>query len=892
MAIKHYGTPRKSGRYPWGSGKDPHQRTPDFLSYVDELKKQGLSETEIAAGLGMNTRQLRERRSIAVAERRAANVAQAQRLYDKGYSKSAIGRRMGVNESVIRSWLDPALQERANSTALTATILKDAVDNKGLIDIGIGTEQYLGVARTKMNTAVAMLKEQGYEVHTIDQLQVSTGKYTKIKVLAPPGTTFAEVSKNRENIKMVDSYSEDGGRSFRGLELPVRSVDSNRIMIRYGDEGGADRDGVIQLRRGVDDLSLGDKAYAQVRIGVDGSHFMKGMAMYADDIPAGFDVIYNTNKKRGTPYNDIYKVMKDDPDNPFGTTLRQRHYIGPDGKEHLSAINVVGSLPGAGEEGSWETWSRNLSSQILSKQHPALARKQLGLAFDIRKEELDEILSLTNPSVKKAMLTAFADSVDSDSVHLKAAALPRQASQVLLPFKTVKETEVYAPNFKDGENVVLIRHPHAGPFEIAELIVNNRNAEARGLIGRARDAVGINPKVANRLSGADFDGDAVIVIPNKNRLIRTASPLKGLENFDPKTAYKGYEGMRVMDNPTKQMEMGKISNLITDMTVRGASHAEIARAVKHSMVVIDAEKHKLNYKQSYMDNNIAELKEKYQGGRTAGASTLISRAGATVRIPERREGVYRIDPKTGKKKRFYIDPDTGEKLYEPTGRTYVNKKGKIVEATTKVKRLAYEKDASKLSSGSVIEEVYASHSNKLKALANKARRIVLGTDDIPYSRSAARTFAKEVSSLKDALALAYRNKPLERKAQVMANKWIAAKRRDNPDMTPSELKKIKYQALEEARTRYGAQRSDIKITDRQWLAIQAGAISPSALNKILKNTDVTRLREKALPHKYTGVSPARVARAKAMLDSGYTRADVAYALGISIGTLSRALEEG
>ena len=75
--------------------------------------------------------------------------------------------------------------------------------------------------------------------------------------------------------------------------------------------------------------------------------------------------------------------------------------------------------------------------------------------------------------------------------------------------------------------------------------------------------------------------------------------------------------------------MGRISNLITDMTLKDATEDELARAVRYSNTVIDAEKHHLDYKKSYSDNNIAELKEKYQGRYTKtgkyseGASTLI-----------------------------------------------------------------------------------------------------------------------------------------------------------------------------------------------------------------------------------------------------------------------------
>ncbi len=888
--IMHYGTKRHSGRYPWGSGGDPNQSGGNFLSYVNALKAKGLSEREIAAGMGMNTRELRERRSIVRAEQRAADAAMAYRLKEKGYSNMAIGERMELNESSVRSLLDPALKDRASSTAVTSTVIKDAVDNKKFIDIGIGVEQHLGITRTKLNTAVAMLKEDGYVVHPLQIPQVGSGKqYTTMKILTPPGTSWAEVQQNQERISMVDDYSEDGGRSFLGLE-PIRSINSDRIMIRYGNEGGSDKNGIIQLRQGVEDLDLGDASYAQVRVGVDGKYYMKGMAMHSNDMPAGYDVVYNTNKLKGTPVTDVYKLMSEDPDNPFGTTLRQKHYIDAKGNEQLSALNIVGSIPGAGEEGSWDKWSKNLSSQVLSKQTSALAKQQLGLTVKLSQEEFDEIMSLTNPSVKKALLQTYADAADSSSVHLKAAALPRQVSQVLLPFNSIKDGEVYAPNFRNGEPVVLIRHPHGGIFEIPELIVNNRNAEARGLIGSAKDAIGINPKIANRLSGADFDGDTVVVIPNTKRFIKTSKALTGLKDFDPQTAYAGYEGMKTISPRVKQMEMGKVSNLITDMTIKGASPDEISRAVRHSMVVIDAEKHGLNYKQSAIDNGIGNLKEKYQGKSTAGAATLISKASSEIRVAERREGKFIKDPKTGKKKRVYVDPETGQKLYEETGKTYVDRKGKVVKSKTKTTRMAEVDDASKLSSGTVMEKVYVSHANKLKDFANKARKAILRTKNIPYSPSARITFDPEVRTLRQKLALAFRNKPLERKAQLMANNWITAKKRANPNLDPADLKKIKVQALEEARVRYGAKRPDIKITDREWLAIQAGATSPTFLKKVLANTNTKALKERAMPRTPKLMSPTRMTRARTMLATGYTRAEIADALGVSVSTVTQAME--
>lgn len=869
--LKHIGVKRRSGRYPWGSGKDPEQRNRSFLGYVKKLQDEGLSEVEIAEGLGMNTSQLRTRKSIAKSEVRAADAALALRLQQKGMSNVAIGRRMGINESSVRALLDPAIQERSNIAVSTAKMLREQVDSKGLIDVGAGIESHIGISRTKLNTAVELLKEEGYGVHYLEVQQVGTGKYTSLKVLAPPGMDSKEVYKNRDNIKgVIDTYSEDGGRSFLGLE-PIRSVDGKRVLIRYGDEGGSDKDGVIELRRGVDDISLGQAKYAQVRVGVDDKHYMKGMAMYADKIPNGVDIIYNTNKPKGTPPEKVFKSMKDDLDNPFGTVVRQKHYIDADGKKQLSALNIVN------EEGSWGEWSKSISSQVLSKQSPALAKKQLDLARNLKLEEFEEISSLTNPVIKKALLKEFADGADAAAVHLKAAALPRQSSHVILPFPGMKDNEIYAPNYRDGESVVLIRHPHGGTFEIPELRVNNKNATAKSILGNALDAVGIHPNVAKKLSGADFDGDTVLVIPNNKKEIKTSPSLKGLADFDPKTAYPAYDGMPKMSNRTKQMQMGDVSNLITDMTIKGASANEIARAVRHSMVVIDAEKHNLNYKQSAIDNGISELKEKYQGGKRAGASTLISRSSSEVRVPQRKDS-YRIDPKTGKK------------IFDETNATFVNSKGRVVKKTTSSTKMAETDDAFKLSSGTKIESIYAEYANGLKSMANQARILLTRTPNLIYSPSAKETYSTEVASLKAKLRIANMNRPLERQAQLLANKIVRAKKDANPNMEAADLKKIKGQALEEARARAGAKKQKIEITDREWEAIQLGAISNNTLSQIVANTDTDALRKRATPRTAYKMTDSKVAKAKAMASAGYTTSEIANALGVSTTTIQETIK--
>ncbi|QEQ93947.1 helix-turn-helix DNA-binding domain protein [Streptomyces phage Kardashian] len=876
-AIMHYGILRKSGRYPWGSGETPHERAGSFLSTVKELRDQGLTDKQIADGFGMTTSQLRDTVTIARNAEKAADISRARRLKEAGNSNVAIGRIMGKPESTIRNLLKDDARVKNEILKSTSEMLRAQVQSHGYIDVGKGTELLMGVSAEKLKAARRILEDEGYKLHYVDVEQLGTGKMTKLKVLSKPGTTFKEVWDNRDKIVPAQLKSRDGGLTYEPRVLPPLSISSKRVKVRYAEEGGSDADGVIYVRRGVKDVSLGKANYAQVRIAVDGSHYLKGMAMYNDDMPPGVDLVFNTNKSSTGNKLDAMKKMKDDPDDPFGANINdQIHETGPDGKRRVTSVmNIVN------QEGKWDTWSKTLSSQMLSKQKPALIQEQLDLAYEGKKTEFDRIMSLTNPTVKKHLLEKFADSADASAVHLKAAHMPRQANKVILPVNSLKDHEVYAPTFNDGERVVLVRFPHGGIFEIPELTVNNRHRDARRLIGTdAIDAIGINSRVAERLSGADFDGDTVLVIPNNHGKIQTHPALKQLEGFDPKSAYPAYEGMPQMTPKQKGREMGDVSNLITDMTVKGAPFEEIARAVKHSMVVIDAEKHNLNYRQSAIDNGIPALKKKYQGGANKGAATLISRATSDKRVNDRK---LRSQKDGGP-----IDRETGKLVYVETGAEYSPGKPKKIKST----KLAETDDAHTLidGPGTRRERIYADHSNRLKELANQARREFLGIKGLEYSPSAAKAYEEDVKDLNAALNNALRNAPYERQAQILGNAVFRQKKEANPDLDAAELKKLKSKSLQDARVRVGAKKQQIEITPRQWEAIQAGAISNSKLEQILDNTDIDRVKELATPKDKKVMDSAMQARAMRLIRSNkYTLAEVAQHLGISVSTLQAGL---
>ena len=959
--IAHYGTPRHSGRYPWGSGKNP-QRHRNWLQRADELHKQGLSEKEVAAAFGMSTTDYREIRRRYREKRDVENQRQAIKWRDDGHSNTEIAKRLGVSEGTVRNYLDPTKKRRENKTEIIASNLAEMLKTKPYLDVGEGVGRQLNISDQQLHAALLYLKDEGYNVLNYDLHQVTNPKqFTSLKVLCDGTTTQKDLKEHLSQITTPDGlYFENYGEEAK-IRKPIPSIDSSRVAINYNTGkpgGGQEKDGVIEIRPGTEDLSLGNRNYAQVRIGVDGTHYLKGMAIYGDPkkMPEGVDVVFNTNKHEGTPMigdgdNSVLKKMKKDQNgeidaqNPFGASFRQWEYTDADGKSHISPINIVN------DDADWDRWQKNLSSQFLSKQLPVVAKKQLDIRYGEMKDEFEEYRSLTNPTLKKEFLEEFADNCDAAAVHLKAAALPRQASFAILPVPSLKDNEVYAPAYENGEEVILVRHPHAGRFEIPRLIVNNDNPEGKETLGTSpAHAIGINSTVAKQLSGADYDGDTVLVIPTVGQKLQTRPPLDGLKDFDPSEMYsrspddpvrtgKGDETKRG-DGFNKGAEMGKVSNLITDMQIIGCNEDEITRAVKHSMVVIDAEKHNLDWQQSEIDNGIAELRLRYQGKEKGGAATLISKAKGRADIPERKE-VYGTKPMSdeeykeylesgGKKNASKLTPDeyerykNGEVIYRNTNRTYPERKkitdpakmtaeelalyesgkpvyrntGKVKKATKEIDKMSAVKDAHELSSGYYMEEIYADHANRLKALANEARKEARAAGTMDENSTAKKTYADVVGkdgTLTKKLDLAALEAPKERQAQMLASSVMDAKIAADPTLKEKDnldkRKKLASKALADARdaVRGGTheKRFQIVLSDREWDAIQAGAISSEKFKQVIRYSDKEKLKQRALPRQKATIPASTKSRARIMLNSGMAPSTVAKELGISYETLKK-----
>lgn len=1018
---------RGSGRYPFGSGERPHQHSWDLKARYAKLHAlvgkeinpdtgKYYSEKDIAKMMGFthqewdkekhewveagHTAKLKAEKEIATANVNADKYEEVMWYYNhidpktgKPYKRAEIARILGINESSVRSIENTKTGVEDNTLFKAANQLKDISEKKGFIDVSKGAELSLGVSPDRMKSVIEVLKTEGYSVQNIYIPQATNpNRNITMTVLCPPGME-GQAFAHRFDVKSIEDISGiDDVATLKGWQEPVK-VDLDRVKILYDENGGSTKDGMIEIRPGVADLSLGNAKYGQVRIAVDVSkegltdkdgnpittRYIKGMAVYNPNLPEGKDILVNSNKSIDDGIKKALKEYNANSPNPFGSTVVQTYIRDKDGnvvidsktgKPKLSAIQFVGSPTEDDHdmhvEGAWGDWSKNLPAQFLAKQDLPLVKQQLKLKTLDYEAQYKDILSYTNQTVKKKMLLDYADACDGAAVDLKAAPLPGQGVHVILQSRTLKDNEVYAPNYPNGTMVALVRFPHTGPFEIPVGVVNNYDKESIAQIGKhAKDAICISNAAANKLSGADFDGDTCIVIPmtRKNAeggfekvvQIKSMDALPGLVDFNPTAEYgeKRYPNTKYhkMTAKEKGIEMGVVSNMITDMYAKGCENYEhLERAVKYSMVVIDAEKHKLNYQQAYKDYNIAELKDIYQHNADGshGASSLLSRSKNEKEIAARSER-YLIDPETGEKN--YLSPKKTEKMerkkvrvlapegyrwvddqgkahkskylkdengkdivatyggkikQDETGNYYYDKgtgadakqiwvdTGKIKQITQKIPQMEYYKDARELLSDNPneIERTYADYANHMKRLANDARKEYYrlehdSNEKVRIDPVAKKKYAAEVASLDQKLEEANKNRPRERMANLLTNSRLNAALAENPE---------KYDSAEERKKLRGQILKQARIdcgAQKQRVTFtdeEWEAIQAHAIGE----TKLKSLLENADSEEYTSralpreskISDAKRALVQSYYSAGYTYEQIAAMTGVNQGSIS------
>jgi DNA-binding CsgD family transcriptional regulator len=145
---------------------------------------------------------------------------------------------------------------------------------------------------------------------------------------------------------------------------------------------------------------------------------------------------------------------------------------------------------------------------------------------------------------------------------------------------------------------------------------------------------------------------------------------------------------------------------------------------------------------------------------------------------------------------------------------------------------------------------------------------------------------------------AEKNSVRERQAMRLANAEVKAKKdaaeAAGSELTAKEIRKYNQQALTKYRQQVGSvsrRERSIKISDREWEAIQAGAITENKLKRILANADVDELRQRATPRDSRVLSTAQSNRIKNLNATGkYTIAEIADQLGVSTSTVKKYLK--
>lgn len=881
----------------WGTKEHPYDTANAFLEALAQFKAGGGTDKEFGDYLGLSSSNFRDMKSAAKNDVLSENIKSLNDMINRGNSLRSAAAALGVPEATARGWLSTKSNKGGSQIDSITSELRNMLADGKYVDIGEGSEYILGVSTEKLRAAVKKLETEGYHVINYYQRQMTSINKTQMKVLVPADVESVDVRKDKSKISPPLFYMDSSTGKAEKFERP-RSISSNRVQVLAADDPhplggvGIDRDGLIEVRRGVPELSLGKANYAQVRILVDGNKYLKGMCVYAPEgsLPDGIDVRFNSNKPTA---EKGYKEAKSNPNNPFGANIKeddelmlaQRHYIDKDGNRQLSCLNIVS------EEGTWFEWSKSLASQVLSKQRIDVIKRQLDSSLNANYRSYLKIMEIENEDIRAKMLDDLAGKIDQNAVALKGAAFNRQAAHVIIPNPDLKPGEIYAPNYRDGESCVLIRFPHGGLFEIPAVKVNNKSKSSKELIGNSIDAICMNPVDAKTLSGADFDGDTVQVIPNNDGAMIRMEAQKDLQDFDPGIYKLGnYPNEKPLKNKERGYQyMGSITNLITDMSMMGADVKDLVAATKFSMVAIDAWKHGYAVKPAWKELGIDDLIKKYRHGKR-GASTIISRTKSPVYVPEQRLVTNKYEVPKDRLK----DWEAGKPVYIPTGRKKFDKKtGEYVVAQMTVDKGSVQDPRNLVGHLSPKEDVYADFAYNMHELANSCRKEARMAAAYQKDVNATNKYADAVESIKAKVISRKRKSPYERLAQLIAEADLQVKISDAPELTdnPKELKKAAAASLERARKKIQLTDVDITLTDEEWEALFSNALTSDMFNYVLRHCDPIELSKRALHESDPVMSENMVKRINEMSKNGYSRLEIAEHTGFTLKQLKEVIKE-
>ena len=185
--ISHIGMPRRSGRYPWGSGGE-------YTKAVNKMASQGFTEKEIAKALGISTTVLRNQKALAKAEEKEAMRLNVIRQKERGMSIAAIAREFKIPASTVSDLLKPGANLKFQIINSISNVLRKIIGEKRFVDVGDGAEVFMEVSRPKLDNAITNLRNEGYKLYYLKQENLQApGKVMTVKVLGAPDSTMGEL---------------------------------------------------------------------------------------------------------------------------------------------------------------------------------------------------------------------------------------------------------------------------------------------------------------------------------------------------------------------------------------------------------------------------------------------------------------------------------------------------------------------------------------------------------------------------------------------------------------------------------------------------------------------------------------------------------------------------